>query len=558
MAAGLLAAASTGWCGAKDPVVANPINLNYQFGMGGGDEQSRREAADPVIEMWNDDYYLFASKSSGYWRSHDLASWEYIPAPSIATINEYAPTVCAIDGEFYFMTSDVNRIFKTQTPEDGNSWVEVECKFPIKQHDPCLWQDDDGRVFLYWGCHDKEPIYGVEVDVTDGFAPKGDPVVLIDHNIDKYGWEVPGAGNEETFHQGWNEGPAMLKHDGRYYLQYAAPGTQWRIYGDGIYVGDSPLGPFTYMESNPFSFKPGGFIGGAGHGHTFRDRYGNLWHVATMKISVRHWFERRLGLFPVVLDSRKNTMHAVTEWSDYPFAIPQRRFDASKKPLSRGYKQLAAGTQVKASSVKPGHPAALATDETVETWWAAGSGRKGEWLEVDLGRECRIECIQPNFADDSMQVFAPYDFPVVYKYHIEASSDGSAWSTITDRSGNVSADMPHELIVLDKPVKARYVRIVNDKDMDGNFSIYDLRVFGSDGHKPLDRKVSHTVKRDASDPRHISVEWIPVDGAERYIVRWGVAGCGTKPCSAEVRGSNMLDARWYNRDTQYDFEVTVY
>ena len=109
----------------------------------------------------------------------------------------------------------------------------------------------------------------------------------------------------------------MLKYEGRYYLQYAAPGTQYRIYGDGIYVGDTPLGPFEYVEDNPFSFKPGGFIGGAGHGHTFQDKYGNYWHVASMSISVRHMFERRLGLFPVAVSSR-NGIYAHTVWSDYP------------------------------------------------------------------------------------------------------------------------------------------------------------------------------------------------------------------------------------------------
>ena len=90
----------------------------------------------------------------------------------------------------------------------------------------------------------------------------------------------------------------MLKHNYGISRVYAAPGTQYRIYGDGNYVGDNPLGPFEYVEDNPFSFKPGGFIGGAGHGHTFKDKYGNYWHVASMTISVRHWFERRLGLFP--------------------------------------------------------------------------------------------------------------------------------------------------------------------------------------------------------------------------------------------------------------------
>lgn len=117
------------WSASCGPIVANPINLNYKFGLTEGDGKPWREAADPVIEMWGDDYYLFASKSSGYWRSHNLADWEYIAAPSIETINEYAPTVCAIDGYLYYMASDVNRIFRTATPADGTSWREVECRF---------------------------------------------------------------------------------------------------------------------------------------------------------------------------------------------------------------------------------------------------------------------------------------------------------------------------------------------------------------------------------------------------------------------------------------------
>ena len=54
----------------------------------------------------------------------------------------------------------------------------------------------------------------------------------------------------------------MTKHDGKYYLQYACPGTQYNTYADGVYVGDGPLGPFTLQKSNPYSSKPGGFITG--------------------------------------------------------------------------------------------------------------------------------------------------------------------------------------------------------------------------------------------------------------------------------------------------------
>ena len=37
----------------------------------------------------------------------------------------------------------------------------------------------------------------------------------------------------------------MTKHNGKYYLQYAGPGTEFKSYSDGVYVSDKPLGPFT-------------------------------------------------------------------------------------------------------------------------------------------------------------------------------------------------------------------------------------------------------------------------------------------------------------------------
>ena len=57
--------------------------------------------------------------------------------------------------------------------------------------------------------------------------------------------------------------PAMFfrtKHNGKYYFQYGAPGTEFKVYADGVYVSDSPLGPFTYQQHNPMSYKPGGFL----------------------------------------------------------------------------------------------------------------------------------------------------------------------------------------------------------------------------------------------------------------------------------------------------------
>ena len=75
------------------------------------------------------------------------------------------------------------------------------------------------------------------------------------------------------------EGSWMTKHAGHYYLQYGAPGTEYNVYATGVYVGDDPLGPFTYAPYNPVAYKPGGFVQGAGHGNTFQDVHGNWWNT---------------------------------------------------------------------------------------------------------------------------------------------------------------------------------------------------------------------------------------------------------------------------------------
>ena len=83
----------------RDRIVANPIDLNYRFRP---EKPSRREAADPVIVLYKDKYYMFASKSEGYWSSADLVKWNYIPCKSIPIIEDYAPMVIELGGELYY------------------------------------------------------------------------------------------------------------------------------------------------------------------------------------------------------------------------------------------------------------------------------------------------------------------------------------------------------------------------------------------------------------------------------------------------------------------------
>ena len=50
---------------------------------------------------------------------------------------------------------------------------------------------------------------------------------------------------DNTFLDPFIEGAWMTKHNGKYYLQYGAPGTEFSGYADGVIVGNHPLGPFT-------------------------------------------------------------------------------------------------------------------------------------------------------------------------------------------------------------------------------------------------------------------------------------------------------------------------
>lgn len=536
----------------RQRIIANPLELNYRFQF---EEPSRREAADPVLEYFKGKYYLFASKSGGYWSSTDLVDWSYIKCSSISTIENYAPTILVHNDSLYFLASGEPLIFRTADP-DKDQWEAVETKFTNDTRqaftDPAFFEDDNGKVYLYWGCSDKDPIVGVEVDPQDGFRAIGTPKTLILHNVDKYGWEVPGDNNEEE-RIGWNEGPCMVKHNGTYYLHYAAPGTQYRIYGDGIYTSDNPLGPFTYQESNPFSFKPGGFIGGAGHGHTFLDKYGNYWHVASMKVSVRHWFERRLGLFPVYF-SDDRTMHTQTVWSDYPFMVPDKKVDFAQEDGSMHWNLLSFEKSVFASSDLPGFEAIRANDERVETWWSAESGKAGEWLQVDLGEAMTIQALQINFADQDFTVTAP-DSYVNYQYLIEGSENGQTWKTLVDQTKN-GKDLPHDLLVLPEAVQSRYVRISNKKDMEGKFSIYDFRIFGQgNGERP--KEVDNMIaSRDPQDKRIIRLAWNAVPGATGYVVRWG--NTEEQLNSATVVYETAYEARYYNRDSEYYFTIDAF
>lgn len=271
---------------------------------------------------------------------------------------------------------------------------KVEGSFPF--WDPNLFEDEDGRLYLYWGSSNVTPVYGGELD-RDTMKLKGEPVELIAAREEELGYErngadhktpktqeqieedvknlydsIPGKENasEEELaamrqtlyaymgNAPYLEGAWMTKHNSIYYLQYAFPGTQYNVYGDAVYISDSPLGPFKVAENNPYSYKPTGFITGAGHGSTVEDTREGFWHISSMRISRNHKFERRLGLWKAGFDA-DGELYCDQRYRDWPLRVDSHPWEQPEWMLLSYRKPV---------SVSSGKGAEFITDEDIRTW----------------------------------------------------------------------------------------------------------------------------------------------------------------------------------------------
>ena len=362
----------------------------------------------------------------------------------------------------------------------------------------------------------KFPIRGIELDYQNDFNMIGKPVDFILAKTDEHGWEVPGDYNDRVENQPWIEGAWVNKYHGKHYLQYAGPGTEYKSYSDGVYVADQPLGPFAISEHNPFAYKPEGFAAGAGHGSTFKDKYGNYWHIGTMTISVKHPFERRLGLFPTFFD-QDDQLYSVTKFGDYPIGIPEKKIEGFDE-IFPGWMLLSANKKVEISSELDSLPSKNMLDENIRTYWSAQSGSSNEWATIDLGDNCDVHAIQINFAEHDTKIYGRPD-SIYHRYIIDCSADNQSWKTLVDKSENQD-DRSHAYFQLPEKVTCRYLKIKNIEVPDGNFAISGFRVFGLGNGKTPDAVNDISLDRK-DDRRSITLSWSLSENADGYNICYG-------------------------------------
>ncbi|WP_281239439.1 discoidin domain-containing protein [Flavobacterium praedii] len=581
----------------------NPINIGYNYTTENhnGIPDSRRSSADPLIITYKGDYYLFATNQAGFFWSKDMSDWKFVYGSfqrNPSDDDQCAPAAWVVNDTLFYVGSTWKKdhpVWKSANPKSGR-WTRHVNTAMLPTWDPAIFQDDDKKVYMYYGSSGKLPLCGVEVDyktwlpkgnqedyqklysateVEDIQRPYGEIKAVVGLNPTEHGWERFGPNNDMEPAPWGNfiEGAWMTKHNGKYYMQYGAPATEFKGYANGVHVGNSPLGPFTYQKHNPMSYKPGGFVIGAGHGNTFADNYGNYWNTGTCKISVKDRFERRIDMFPAGFD-KDDIMYSITAYGDFPTLLATKNRDQTKGAFSGwmllSYKKNATVSSteecmdVQTHRVDTGgkkvfekicYNAQNLTDEDIQSYWSAKTDNPGEWLQIDLGRKMRINALQINYADHKATQYNKA-MDIYYQYQIFMSDDNQNWTLVVDKSKS-DKDTPHDYLELTKSIEARYVKMVNIHNASGLFAVSDFRVFGNGLSEKPKSVTGFKVDRDNDDSRSAMIHWDAQPDAVGYNIYYGIAPDKLYN-SIMVYDANFYDFRGLDKGTSYCFAIEAF
>lgn len=429
-----------------------------------------REVADPEVLFFEGKYYMYCSCRQVY-VSDDLINWNYCPIQIDYPLG-YAPAVTRCGKNIYLTSSRefndplAGRIFQSEHPLGPFRTVgEVKDKNgqPLKEFlDPALFADDDGRLYLYWGYAPVGGgIFGMEVDPEHPNCGISDMVKLFDLDGDNP-WERFGE-HGEVLDFGWTEGASMYKHNGIYYLQYAACGTRFPNYSIGVYMLESPLQK-PQKKAVKLCGSRHGIVCGTGHGGMFAGPDGTVWQAYTVLVHRKHIFERRVGIDPVIFDES---------------GVP--RVDISDVPRSvsagnTGLVNAAAWKNCKVSSYSFNSLAMYAVDEAPHTAWVPEPADAEPFIEVDLEREFAVEALRIIWSEENLDIAAGRG-PQPVKYRVDFfDGEKSPLEFRLDQSCN-AVDLVIDFRKF-APQVCRYVRLtILRGDSVMHYGVSDLALF---------------------------------------------------------------------------------
>jgi len=446
------------------------------------DTPDYRSISDPTVFYHDGKWYLYPSYGMA-WVSEDFGTWKHHRTDPYCP--KYSPSIVPWKGKF-LLTSWLCPLYIADNPlgpftllgdfikQDGTPFVPC---------DPGIFADDDGRLYLYtserWQREDgkgKEMlIAGYELDRDNPRQIIRGPVRILTLDAIHKPWERMGLHNQNlTF--GWVEGPHLLKHNGRYYMIYAAPDTRNAGYCNAVYYSDdTPLDNFKCQKRNPLTFHREGIITGAGHGCVEHGPNGSLWAFYTIATPVLHEYERRIGMDLVAVDEN-GELYCPFGVTDTPQYLPGYIADPIQNGNAPMLYSLTGAVRPTASSAAPGRDAIYATDENNLSWWQPNDEDTDPWLECDLDGCFSVSAVRLFWRDIRLD-YAKKILPVPVGFILEGKLDGE-WRVIFDHS-NPTEEKNIDYHVFDDAICERVRLRITSWNRKMGIGVVDFAVFGS-------------------------------------------------------------------------------
>jgi beta-xylosidase len=274
--------------------------------------------ADPCIFYINGVYYLYGTteenSNNGFvvYTSTDLKGWKRSTTQEGYALKKseafgrsgfWAPHVFKQKDSFYmaYVANENIAIAKAAHPAGPFKQKTIQqLEAPVKQIDPYVFVDDDGKKYLYHvRLINGNRIFVAEME-ADLSAIKPSTVKECITATERW---------ENTKNVPWpvTEGPTVIKNKGLYYMFYTANDFRNPDYAVGYATAASPYGPWKKSNDGPIISRQLLGINGTGHGDFFKGKKGNLLYVFHTHFNDSTTGPRRTAIVKVRFVQNKKT-----------------------------------------------------------------------------------------------------------------------------------------------------------------------------------------------------------------------------------------------------------
>lgn len=248
--------------------------------------------ADPTILAYKGKYYLYGTdgfnSDSGFhvmysdnlfrWRKANEGNLILKRGENFGTRGFWAPHVFELNDRLciaYTANENIAIAWADHPAQAFTQKVMMPLPAPVKQIDPFVFRDQDGRLYLYHvRLQNGNRIFGAVLKPDMSGIIDSTLRECISADVDPQAWE-------NTTHSEWpvTEGPTVIKIGHQYVLFYAANDFRNPDYAVGYAVAEHPLGPYKKATNGPVINRQLTGQNGSGHGDIVTDTLGNIYYV---------------------------------------------------------------------------------------------------------------------------------------------------------------------------------------------------------------------------------------------------------------------------------------